>query len=494
MTPAPEPVRPARARRRAWLISIGLALASVLGRLLLAPVFGLHSQFLFFVPALLVAAALGGSGPTLVVGAISLAGGLYLMAPVDFDPTVIASAILFVVFCGGVAVAGDRYARSQVAAAFMAKARMEREAHLESILDTVPDAMIVIDEHGVVRSFSAAAERLFGWAAGEMLDRNIKILMPTPYRENHDGYLARYLTTGERRVIGMGRVVVGERKDGSTFPMELSVGEMRSGQQRFFTGFVRDLTDRQETEARLQELQGELTHMSRLTAMGEMASTLAHELNQPLSAIANYLKGSTRLLQAETIDIPRVRDAIEKAGDQALRAGEVIRHLRDFVARGETDRFTESLPKLIQEASALALLGAKERNVRVLFRFAPEPDLVVADKIQIQQVVLNLVRNALEAMDSVSRRELVISTEPGEEGMAQVSVIDSGPGLAPEVASRLFEPFFTTKAMGLGVGLPICRTVIEAHGGRIWTEPNPSGGTIFRFSLRRPDLEEGSDG
>ena len=173
---------------------------------------------------------------------------------------------------------------------------LAREAHLQSILDTVPEAMIVIDERGFIQSFSSAAERLFGCQAAEVIGRNVSILMPTPYRENHDGYLLRYMTTGERRIIGIGRVVVGQRKDGSTFPMELAVGEMKSGDQRYFTGFIRDLTERQQTEARLQELQSELVHISRLTAMGEMASTLAHELNQPLSAIANYLKGSRRLL------------------------------------------------------------------------------------------------------------------------------------------------------------------------------------------------------
>ena len=170
----------------------------------------------------------------------------------------------------------------------------EREARLQSVLDTVPDAMIVIDVTGIMQSFSATAERLFGYSAQEAIGQNVSILMPSPYREQHDGYLSRYLATGERRIIGIGRVVVGERKDGSTFPMELIVGEMRSHKHRFFTGFVRDLTERQETQRRLQELQAELTHMSRYTALGEMASTLAHELNQPLTAAAGTVRNSVR--------------------------------------------------------------------------------------------------------------------------------------------------------------------------------------------------------
>ncbi|HKS62195.1 MAG TPA: PAS domain S-box protein, partial [Xanthobacteraceae bacterium] len=210
-----------------------------------------------------------------------------------------------------------------------------REAHLNSILETVPDAMIVIDDRGKMQSFSTAAERLFGYRASEVLGQNVKILMPSPYREAHDGYLERYERTGERRIIGIGRVVVGERKDGSTFPMELSVGEMRSSNARYFTGFIRDLTERQRTDARLQELQAELVHISRLTAMGEMASALAHELNQPLSAIANYMKGSRRLLEARTDpEAAQVREAMNKAAEQSQRAGQIIRRLRDFVARG----------------------------------------------------------------------------------------------------------------------------------------------------------------
>src|SRR5205807_9145462 len=192
---------------------------------------------------------------------------------------------------------------------------------------------------GIMQYFSTAAERLFGHTSREAIGKNIKSLMPSPYRESHDGYLGRYLRTGERRIIGIGRIVVGERKDGSTFPMELAVGEMKSGNERFFTGFIRDLTERQKTEARLQELQSELVHISRLTAMGEMASALAHELNQPLSAIANYMKGSRRLLEnASDESVATVRDAMDKAAAQAMRAGDIIRRLRDFVARGESER------------------------------------------------------------------------------------------------------------------------------------------------------------
>jgi two-component system sensor kinase FixL len=366
------------------------------------------------------------------------------------------------------------------------------EAHLRSILETVPDAMIVIDEGGRIQSFSATAERLFGYAGEEVLGHNISVLMPEPYRSQHDGYMTRYLTTGERRIIGIGRVVVGQRKDESTFPMELAVGEMRSNDRRYFTGFVRDLTERQKTETRLQELQSELVHMSRFTALGEMASTLAHEINQPLTAIANYLKGCRRILERmEGEQVPMLREAVNQAAEQALRAGQVIRHLREFVSRGESERHIESLPKLVQEASALALVGAKEKGVRVGFRLDPDAPLVLADRIQIQQVLLNLIRNAIEAMQDVERRELVVATRAiPEEDQVEVRVEDTGPGLAPEVAAQLFQPFVTTKKHGMGVGLSICRTIVESHGGRIAAEARPGGGTVFRFTLRAIGRDE----
>jgi two-component system sensor kinase FixL len=378
--------------------------------------------------------------------------------------------------------------------AAMGAALQAAEARLRSILETVPDAMIVIDERGCVETLSTTAERLFGYAASEVIGRNITMLMPTPHREQHDNYLKRYLKTGERRIIGIGRVVVGRRKDGTTFPMHLTVGELRLADSHYFTGFIRDLTDQQLTETRLKELQSEVTHMSRFTALGEMASTLAHEINQPLTAISNYLKGCQRLLeriQGESAVV--LRDAVGKAADQALRAGHIIRRLREFVARGESERRVENLSKLIEDASTLALIGAKEHGVDVSFHLNSEADFVLADRIQIQQVLVNLIRNAIEIMsETPNRRELEIATAAKPDDMVEVSVSDTGSGLAPEVAAHLFQPFVTTKLKGMGLGLSICRTIVEAHGGRIWVEARLTGGTIFRFTLRAAKLEEPS--
>jgi two-component system sensor kinase FixL len=442
---------------------------------------------------LIVAASLlGGAGPGLLATALSLAAGLALGqrgAPLGhLTPLIVLAAGVVASLGGDWVVRGRRRGEQAI------RVLTDREAQLRMIFDAAPDAMIVIDERGVIQSYSAAAQRIFGWSASEVIGRNVSMLMPPPYRNEHDGYLSRYLKTGEKRIIGVGRIVAGERKDGSSFPMELNVGEVRSERGRLFTGFVRDLTERQETEARLQELQSELVHISRMSAMGEMASALAHELNQPLSAIANYLNGARRLMEQETREDRRAEEALAKAADQALRAGDIIRRLRDFIARGEGERSVEPLSRLVHEACTLALVGAKEYGVRVHYRLDPRVERVLVDRVQIQQVILNLVRNALDAMvDWNGLRELAVLTQPAEEGMAMVSVVDTGPGLDREAAVRLFQPFVTTKAQGMGVGLSISRNIIEAHGGRIWTEANPEGGAVFRFTVRlaRIQSEEG---
>ncbi|HXX03782.1 MAG TPA: PAS domain S-box protein, partial [Xanthobacteraceae bacterium] len=274
---------PSRTIEQYSIALIAIAVALVV-RVALAPVLNGEASYLFFLPAVLIGSAFGGWGPGAFATVIGLLLGLFLVADFrNLSSADIVNAAVFGLVGVGASWRGELLRRSRLAAAASAEAASAREAHVKSILDSVPDAMIVIDAHGTMQSFSSAAERLFGYAAAEVLGKNVKMLMPTPYRESHDGYIHRYLSTGERRIIGIGRVVVGERSDGSTFPMELAVGEMRVGDQRFFTGFIRDLTERQKTEARLQELQAELVHMSRLTAMGEMASALAHELNQPLS-------------------------------------------------------------------------------------------------------------------------------------------------------------------------------------------------------------------
>jgi len=307
--------------------------------------------------------------------------------------------------------------------------------------------------------------------------------MPAPYRAEHDAYVARYLSTGERHIIGIGREVVGQRKDGSTFPMYLSVGEGRLDGRRIFVGIVHDISDRNAREKRIQELQSELLHVTRMTAMGQMSSALAHELNQPLTAILSYANAASKMAGMPGIAPTELKETLAKLAEQTTRAGEIIRRLRAFVEKREPNRTRENLNKLVDESVRLGLVGVRDAGVQVRVQLDPEVSDAIIDRIEIQQVLVNLMRNAVEAMQGSPRRELVVSTNRDNEDFVSVSVSDTGPGLAPEVAKRLFQPFVSTKAQGMGMGLNICRTIIEAHGGRLWADSNPGGGATFRFRV-----------
>ncbi len=367
----------------------------------------------------------------------------------------------------------------------------ERETRLRTIFETAPDSIIVIDEAGMILNFSRSAEMLFGYLGGEVLGKNVSMLMPAPYRDGHDGYIRRYLATGEKRIIGIGRIVVGQRRDGSVFPMELAVGEMPLHDRHLFTGFIRDLTERRETEKRLQDLQTELLHVGRVSAMAQLASALAHEVNQPLTAIGNYLQAARRFMAASGIAPgDRVAEALDKAAAQTERAGQVVRTMRAFVKKGDGARRPEILNTAIEEACALAMAGLSDLGIRLNFDLAHGLPEVMIDKVPIQQVVVNLVRNAAEAMRDSEHRELTIRDWLAADDRVAVEIRDTGPGLAPEVSAQLFQPFVTTKASGMGMGLSICRSIINSHGGSIRAEALAEGGTRFVFDLPVADEVE----
>ncbi|HEY2359228.1 MAG TPA: PAS domain S-box protein [Phenylobacterium sp.] len=361
----------------------------------------------------------------------------------------------------------------------------EREAILRAGLDAVVDATVVADDAGAIVFFSHAAEQLFGWTAAEIHGQDVRVLMPQADAEAHDGHIQRYLQTRERRVIGSSRPVTGRRRDGTEFAMELRIGEARIGPRRYFTGAVRDLTTIREAERRSDELHAQLTQVWSLNSMGEMASVLAHELNQPLSAVANYLRAARTLIANLEVDEDDLIDAVSRAGDQAVRAGEIIRTMRDLATRGGIEQKPESLSAIVEEIHFIINLMIRDAGARISYKLHSSSDTVIADRIQIQQLIVNLVRNAIDAVAKFPDREVRISSRPDSDGRLVVTVEDSGPGVDPAVMGRVFQPLASTKSTGMGLGLSICRAIVENHGGRIWVEPSPLGGAAFSFVLAR---------
>jgi two-component system sensor kinase FixL len=358
-------------------------------------------------------------------------------------------------------------------------ALVRREHHLSSILATVPDAMIVMNERGIVSSFSTAAEQVFGYTKAEVIGQNVGMLMPLVERRDHDHHLLTYLRTGVPHIIGNLRIATAQRANGEIFPIELAVGEASIAGERIFTGFVRDLTNRHETERQVKELQSELIHVSRVSAMGTMA----------------YLE-TTRAMIGEPEDavLTEIAEALDLAAAQSLRAGLIVRRLRAFVDGGDTGFKVERLDLLVEEATSLGLLGAHEAGIKVTMTIAAGLDRVMVDRVQIQQVLVNLIRNAIQSMATCACKELTIATAPDRAGWVRVTVADTGIGLDPHIRDRLFEAFATTKEDGMGLGLSICRTIVEAHGGRIWAEAGADGGTAFHFCVPLAgDDPEGDD-
>jgi two-component system sensor kinase FixL len=373
-------------------------------------------------------------------------------------------------------------------AAFGLSYRQEMQAERRSaerfraVIDNAHDAIIAIDEAGRVEMFNHAAQRIFGYAPEEVIGRNVNILMPQPYHREHDGYIRNYIQTGKAKIIGTGREVEAKHKDGTVFPIDLSIGEMRGG-RRGFIGVIRDITERHQGEQRVRELTAELVHISRLSAMGQLSSSLAHELNQPLTAIMNYAEAARQMVEiGGERSLPKVQEFLGKTAEQAERAGQIIRRLRNFVEKGPVERDMESLNAVVIEASNLATIGTRVDGIRVQFVLAAELPPISIDKVQIQQVVVNLVRNAVEVLREAERRDLTIETAR-HAGFQEVVVRDTGRGIDPDIVDRLFTPFLTTKQDGMGIGLSISQSIIEAHDGRLWAEPNPGGGTVFRFRL-----------
>jgi len=359
----------------------------------------------------------------------------------------------------------------------------DREAHLRSIVDTSPEAIVTIDGEGIIRSFSPAAEKTFGYDAKEIIGQNIKTLMPEPYASEHDDYLKRYRETGVPRIIGRKRVVSARHKDGGTFPIRLSVGEFHQHDRPYFVGFIEDISREQETRERLQTMQADLDRYSRMSVLGEMASSIAHELNQPLTAAAAFMEATDLLLaqQGRDADDP-VRGEVSRGLTEIHRTAEIIRNIREFIRRGTPDVKPQDVNPLVRDAMLLALAGPLPEHLETDIDLAEGLPQVALDRVQFQQVMINLIRNAVESMIGHMPQRLSISSKQTAK-FVEIRVTDTGAGIDPAMEGRLFDAFATNKNDGLGLGLTIARTIVEGHQGELIAEPNDPHGMVFTVRL-----------
>jgi len=367
------------------------------------------------------------------------------------------------------------------------------DVQLASVLDTAVDGIIVIDDNAMILMFNKACERMFGYQAAEVVGRNVAMFMPPEEAARHDEYVEAYKTTGQRRIIGNGREVCGRRNDGSHFPVELSVGEAITPAGRQFIGILRDITARVDDERRVNELQADLIRLARISALDEMGLALAHELNQPLTAIMLYLQAAAREFACDQRPGTEHAHAIlEKARREAHRAGSIIQRLRQLTEKRAPERRSVDLNAIVEDAVDLTLIG-HDRSVRMVRDYREDLPSLIVDQVQIQQVIVNLVRNAFEAVRERPDAEIVVSTAP-EERHVLISVSDNGPGIPPERHADLFRAFKTGKQSGMGLGLAISRTIVQSHGGELLVDPGGSGRGA-RFVVRLPlpgDNEAGS--
>lgn len=366
-------------------------------------------------------------------------------------------------------------------------------ARWSAIVEAAVDAIIVIDSGGTIQSFNPAAQRMFGYALEQVVGQPVQLLMPEPDRSRHSNYVKRYEQTGEPRIIGLGREVVALHRDGTRFPIHLSVGAFDAQGARGYVGIIHDISERRHAERELQSQRDRLAQVSRLTTVGEMASSIAHEVNQPLSAIGNYARALELLMDRDGAGPEKIREIVGKINRQSQRAGDVIRKVRNFAAKRETQPESIQIHDLIKETLTLAETDAAHHQRPLNLQLGAEPTTVLIDAVQFQQVLLNLVRNGLEAMESTEDRHaaLTISTQRVDQ-VVRVHVIDRGVGVSKTEAEQLFSPFFSTKRDGMGLGLAISRSISEAYGGNLYFTANSDGpGSTFTVQL---PIDSGPDG
>lgn len=358
-------------------------------------------------------------------------------------------------------------------------------AETSAILDTAVDGIIIIDERGRIQTFNQAASQLFGYAPEEVIDRSVSMLMTETDSRRHDDYLKSYLATGRPSIIGVGRELTGRTASGEKVPVYLAVSEIQLDGRKRFAGIVRNLTEQNAAREALASQREKLAHVGRLSTMGEMTASIAHEINQPLTAISMYAQAILKLMEREGSS-DRVRDALEKLATQSLRAGAVIERIQRFARAQETMKEVVDLNHLVTDLLKLAGSDARMHDIDLVLDLAEDLPQVFADPIQIQQVILNLIRNAIDAMDEIgcrNGRTIHICTRMAGTARVELLVTDQGPGVAQDQAELLFTPFHTTKKEGMGMGLSICRSIISEHGGLLSYRNNAGPGATFFFTL-----------
>jgi PAS domain S-box-containing protein len=368
--------------------------------------------------------------------------------------------------------------------------RKRLEERLRLIVEAAPNAMIMVNRAGEIVMANAQTERVFGYSRAELLGRPVEMLVPPQFRGHHAGLREAFTADPQARPMGAGRDLFGLKKDGSEFPVEIGLNPIMTDEGSMVLSAIVDISERKAAEAmlrqsqdRAQALHAELLHMSRLSAMGQMGAMGAHELDQPLTAIRNYMEAAGALLRrGGEVPLARVGTAIERSGEQAIRAAQIVQQLRGFASRGDAEKRIEAVPTLVREAAELALVGTRQHGTVIRVDGNLADVCVLVDKIQMQQVLLNLLRNAAEAVAEQERRDIALLAEATDDTV-RISVVDNGPGLPEEVRTKLFQPFVSTKRTGMGVGLSICHSIVTAHNGRIWADGNPDGGTIFNLAL-----------
>lgn len=367
-------------------------------------------------------------------------------------------------------------------------------SQLRALLDAAVDGIIIINDAGEIIAFNHAAERLFGYAVQEVTGKNVSLLMPEPHRSQHDSYLQTYKQTGNANIIGIGREVLAQHKDGSTFPVYLSIGETHIDSRWCFVGILHDLTKRKQIEAELQEQKALLTHTARLSVLGEMTAGIAHEINQPLTAIATYAQACKRMLDNDQYNRNEISDTLGLINEQAIRAGDVIHRLRKLASRQDSERIQCSINELVYDVVGFIVMDVHTHDIVISTDLDDSLPDVIVDVIQIQQVLLNLINNSIDALREceTQHKHVIIYTSMPCPDEIQVQVKDNANGVPVHMNDALFKPFYTSKTYGMGIGLSICRSIIHSHGGRLELLNTSDNGSTFAFSL--PIIPELSNG